>query len=132
MSMQAKATFEIEHWDETPLKDSGEGPRLTRAVVTKTYEGDIRGESRLEYLMMHRDDGTAEFVGLERVTGSLGGRSGSFVLRHIGTFEEGIARAVLKVVDESGTKALAGLRGEGQFESGHRREYPLTLDYELP
>lgn len=93
MSKRARATFEVASWDEQPFSEVDGGPRLTRATVTKSFHGDIEGEGTLEYLMVHRDDGSASFVGLERVIGRLGDRSGSFVLQHTGTFEGGTAKA---------------------------------------
>ncbi len=99
--------------------------------VTKTYHGDIEGESTLEYLMMYRQDGTASFVGLERVVGSLGGRSGTFVLQHKGKFEDGKATVECFVVLGSGTGELSGLRGEGGFAAGHAEQHAVTLDYDF-
>ena len=106
-------------------------PKLTRASVVKSYQGDITGEGKLEYLMMYRDDGSASFVGLERVVGSVGGRSGSFVLQHSGTFKAGVATVTLIVVPGSGTGDLQGLRGEGGFAVGHQGPYSFALDYDF-
>jgi Protein of unknown function (DUF3224) len=85
--------------------------------------------SEVEYLMMHRNDGSAVFTGLERGVGTVGGRSGSFVLQHSGTFEHGVAKATLSVVPGSGTEGLRGMRGEGEFAVGHQPPYNMTLDY---
>ena len=103
MSKQATSTFEVKKWDEKPFNEIEGGLKLTRVSVTKSFEGDIRGESFLEYLMMYRDDGTASFVGLERVVGNLSGKQGSFVLHHNGTYEGGTAKATYFVVPGSGT-----------------------------
>ena len=130
MSKRATATFQVTNWDEQPFSEIDGGPKLTRATVTKSYHGDIEGAGILEYLMIHRDDGTASFVGLERVTGSLGDRSGSFVLQHTGTFEGGTAKATCTVVPGSGTGDLSSLRGEANF-AAEGREAPITLDYDL-
>jgi hypothetical protein len=131
MSKQANATFQVTTWDEKPYDEIDEGPKLTRATITKSISGDIEGEGKLEYLMVHRDDGSASFVGLERVVGRLGGRSGSFVLQHTGTFEGGTAKATWLVVPGSGAGELRGLRGEGGFASAHAESYSMTLDYDL-
>ncbi|MDH3216427.1 MAG: DUF3224 domain-containing protein [Candidatus Krumholzibacteria bacterium] len=130
MSTHASATFEVKHWDEKPFNEIDGGPKLTRVSVSKSFQGDIDGEGTLEYLMMHRNDGTADFVGLERVTGRLGDLSGSFVLLHRGTFASGTAKATCVVVAGSGTGELAGLRGEGFFEA-KSRQAPITLDYDI-
>ena len=131
MSTHATATFEVKSWDEKPYDEMDGAPKLTRASITKSFEGDIEGEATLEYLMVHRDDGSANFVGLERIVGRLGDRSGSFVLQHSGTFEGGTAKATWFVVPGSGTGDMRGLRGEGGFASGHADSYLITLDYDF-
>jgi hypothetical protein len=106
-------------------------PKLTRASVTKTFTGDIEGQGHVEYLMMYRSDGSAAFVGLERVTARIGAKSGTFVLQRSGMFEGGQAKESYSVVLGSGTGQLSGLRGEGRSSLGHGTEHPFTLDYEL-
>src|SRR2546422_4331245 len=91
MRKQAKATFGIKSWDEKTYDEMEGAPKLTRVSATKSYQGDIEGEGKLEYLMMYRSAGSASFMGLERVTCSVGGRSGCFGLQHCGTF--GVGRA---------------------------------------
>ena len=131
MKTHAKATFDVKAWDEKPYNEMSGLPKLTRVSATKSYQGDIAGEGKLEYLMMYRDDGSASFVGMERVEGSVGGRSGSFVLQHSGTFKSGIATVTLLVVTGSGTGDLRGLRGNGEFSVGHKPPYAVTLDYDF-
>ena len=67
MKKIANAHFAITNWDEKPYSEGEDRPKLTRANVAKTYTGDIEGEGHVEYLMMYRNDGSATFVGLERV-----------------------------------------------------------------
>ena len=131
MSTRADVTFEVKSWDEQPYDEMDDGPKLTRVHVTKVFSGDIEGDSTLEYLMMHRADGTAGFVGLERVVGTLCGRSGSFVIQHQGTFEGGTASTDWFVVPNSGTDQLGGLRGEGSFALQHAERYSVAFDFEL-
>jgi len=131
MKTHAKATFALNAWDEKPYNEMNGLPKLTRVSVTKSYQGDLTGEGKLEYLMMYRDDGSASFLGLERVVGSVGGRSGSFVLQHSGTFKSGVATVTLLVVPGSGTGDLRGLRGNGEFAVGHQQPYSMTLDYDF-
>jgi len=131
MKRTANARFAIKGWDEKPYSEAQGLPKLTRATVTKTFSGDIEGESQVEYLMMYRSDGSASFVGLERVVGRLNGKSGSFVLQRIGTFEGGQAKESYSVVSGSGTGELRTLRGEGTSSVGHGSEHPFTLSYEL-
>jgi hypothetical protein len=131
MKRRATAMFAIKSWDEKAYNETVGLPKLTRASVTKTFSGDLEGESQLEYLMLYRADGTASFVGLERVQGRLGGRSGSFVLQRTGIFDGSLAKESYSVVPGSGTGELAGLRGEGSSAAGHAKENPMTLEYDL-
>ncbi len=132
MPTTAKAHFAIKSWDEKPYSE-GEGlPKLTRASVRKTLTGDIAGEGEVEYLMMYRADGSASFIGFERVTGRVAGKTGSFVLQRTGVFEGGQARESYTVVPGSGTGELAGLEGEGSTSVGHGMEHPFAMTYELP
>jgi hypothetical protein len=110
----AAGTFKIAGWDEQPWAEAEETPKLTQARVTATYRGDLEGEGTAGLLMLY--DGTdASYCGYERVTGTLGGRSGSFVLRLEGGFEQGAARTTWTVAEGTGTGGLAGLRGEGGY-----------------
>jgi hypothetical protein len=129
--MTATARFTIKSWDEKPYSEGQDLPKLTRASVTKTFTGDLEGEGTVEYLMMYRSDGSAAFVGLERVTGRLEGRTGTFVLQRTGVFEGGQAKESYSVVPGSGTGELRGLRGDGSTALGHGTEYPFTVNYEL-
>ena len=131
MKKCANARFAIKNWDEKPYGEGQDLPKLTRASVTKSFTGDIEGEGLVEYLMMYRDDGSATFVGLERVVGRIGGKSGSFVLQRIGVFESGQAKESYSVIPGSATGDLRGLRGDGTSAVGHGTEHRFTLDYEL-
>jgi hypothetical protein len=131
MKRSANARFAIKSWDETPYSEGEDLPRLTRASVTKIYTGDIEGEGQVEYLMMYRSDGSATFVGLERVVGRIGGKGGAFVLQRIGEFESGQAKESYSVIPGSATGELRGLRGDGSSAVGHGTEHPFTLNYEL-
>ncbi|HSQ30350.1 MAG TPA: DUF3224 domain-containing protein, partial [Gemmatimonadaceae bacterium] len=78
-----------------------------------------------------RGDGSASFVGLERIVGRIAGKPGTFVLQRIGTFEGGLAKESYSVVPGSGTGELQTLRGDGTSSVGHGMEHPFALDYEL-
>jgi hypothetical protein len=131
MKKTANARFAIKSWDEKPYSEGQGLPRLTRASVMKTFTGDIEGEGRVEYLMMYRSDGSAAFVGLERVVGRVGGKSGSFVLQRSGVFESGQAKESYSVIPGSATGELQGLRGDGSSAVGHGMEHPFSLSYDL-
>ena len=131
MKQSASARFAITSWDEKPYSEGENLPKLTRASVTKAYTGDIVGEGQVEYLMMYRSDGSATFVGLERVVGRVAGKSGSFVLQRTGVFEGGQAKESYSVIPGSATGELQGLLGDGMSALGHGTDYPFTLNYEL-
>jgi hypothetical protein len=128
---QATARFAIKKWDEQAYGEVEGLPKMTRASVTKTFTGDLEGEGLVEYLMMYRSDGSATFVGLERITGRIGAKSGTFVLQRTGVFEGGQAKESYSVIPGSATGQLRGLRGEGSSAVGHGTEHPFTLDYEF-
>ena len=129
--MLTHATFRILSWDEEAFDEREGEPRLTRALVTKSFHGELTGTGNLLYVMAHLEGGSASFTGFEKVVGSLGGRRGSFVLRHAGTYDGAAAQAAYEVVPGSGTGELAGLSGTGGFSAGHAEEHDMTLDYEL-
>lgn len=131
MKQRANARFAIQSWDEKPYHEEPDHPKLTRATVRKAFTGDIEGEGLVEYLMMYRKDGTAVFVGLERVTGRIAGKAGSFVLQRTGVFEGGQAKESYSVIPGSGTGELQGLTGDGTSSVGHGMEHPFSLAYEL-
>ena len=126
--MHAKAMFKIVSWDEEPFDEPECGPKLTRAHVKKSFEGDLSGTGNLIYVMTYLDGG-ASFSGFEKVAGSLGGRTGTFVLRHTGSYDGEKATTECEVVPGSGTDELAGLSGTGGFSAGHAEEHEMTLDY---
>ena len=131
MKTTANARFAITSWNEQPYSEGPDLPKLSRATVTKTFTGDIQGDGHVEYLMMYRSDGTAAFVGLERIVGRIGGKAGSFVLQRSGVFEGGQAIESYSVIPGSGTGELSALRGEGTSSVGHGLEHPFVLNYEL-
>lgn len=131
MKKSANARFAITSWDEKPYSEGQDLPRLTRASVAKTYTGDIEGEGKVEYVMMYRSDGSASFLGLERFSGRIGGKPGTFVLQRIGVFENGQAKESYTVIPGSSTGELRGFRGDGNTAVGHGTEHPFALSYEL-
>ena len=132
MKKRASAQFAIKNWDEKPYSEGRDLPKLTRASVTKTFSGDIEGEALVEYLMMYRRDGSATFVGLERIVGRIDGRAGSFVMQRTGVFESGMAKETYSVIPGSATGELDGLSGNGTSDIGHGLEHPFMLKYDLP
>ena len=129
MAERLTGIFKIEGWDESAYSEEDDGRKLTQASVKQSFSGDIEGEGSVEWLMCYRSDQTAEFVGLQRIDGRLGGRSGSFVLLQTdGSFDGTEAKGQLSVVPGSGTGELSGLRGQGQFSAPRASEASMTLD----
>jgi hypothetical protein len=126
MSRHIEARFQIASWDETPFEDGDESTKLTEALVSKRYEGDIQGTSTTKWLMAYAPDKTALFVGVEHITGTIGGKNGGIVLIHDGEYRDGIAAAELRVA--SGTAGLATVAGTGQFRADPAGSMTLDLD----
>jgi hypothetical protein len=118
MSNQLHGTFQITAWDENTYYENSDGSKQTNAKITQNYSGDIEGSSELQYLMSYAANGSAIFVGLETLSCTISGKSGSFVIKHNGKFEEGIASSDFTIVVDSGTNELLGISGSGTFKSG--------------
>ena len=124
--MQIIASFAITGWDETVYDEPAEGPKLARATVRKTFTGALTGTSVTE-LLTARGDGGSGYVASERVTGTLDGRTGTFVLQHGGIDGPDGTTAFGTILAGSGTGELAGLTGTARYE--HTDDAAtLTLD----
>lgn len=131
MATEATGTFKLEGWDENTYEELDGGRKLTDARVKQTFSGDIEGEGEVRWLMAYRPDETADYIGLQRITGSLGGRSGTFVLQTSGTFDGKVAAGPWEVLAGSGTGELEGLSGSGTFKAPMGGAPEVTLSYEL-
>jgi Protein of unknown function (DUF3224) len=126
MSRHIEATFQIGSWDETPFEDGNEATKLTEALVAKRYEGDIKGTSTTKWLLAYAPDKSALFVGIEHITGTIGGHTGGLVLLHDGFYRDGVASADVRIA--SGTGALTNAAGSGKFRADPAGELTLDLD----
>lgn len=126
MSRHIEAQFEIARWDETPFEDGDDATKLTEALVAKRYQGDIDGTSTTKWLLAYSPDKSALFVGVEFITGTIGGVQGGMVLLHDGEFRDGVAAAELRVA--SGTHGLAAVAGTGKFRADPAGSLTLDLD----
>jgi hypothetical protein len=115
---EARGTFEIRRWDETTLHES-DGVKVTRAVVEQGFTGDVDGRGEVEWLMCHRPDGTARFVGMQRVEGVFGEKQGGFVAETVGEFDGTRVTGEWTIVRGSGEGGLTGIEGTGRFEAPH-------------
>lgn len=115
MTMHARGTFEVAL---TPVdlhqKVDGLDGSLGRMSIDKRFRGDIEGTSVGEMLTAFGGTGvkgSAGYVAVERVTGTLAGRRGSFILQHSATMNRGVPQQAIVVVPDSGTGELVGLTG---------------------
>ena len=125
----ATGRIEVKTYEPQTYEEVDGGPDLVEIHVTETFGGDIEGEGVVRFLQAVREDGSASFVGVERVTGSVGGRKGTFLLQDEGTLEGSIVKGDWFVIPGSGTGDLSGLRGEGGFEAELGQHASITLDY---
>jgi hypothetical protein len=123
------APFEITGWEQVPYGEQDERNELARVTVSKVFTGDIEGESVAELLMAGNPVG-AGYLASELFTGTVGARSGSFVVQHGGLVDSDAAHSFGSIVPGSGTGELAGVRGEAIYadnEEGHT--LTLTLRF---
>jgi len=113
----SSCTFCMSRWDEETTKELPNGAKLTRAEVTQSYTGDMSGEGTVEYVMAYTPGSPVKFVGLEVLTGTIGGRSGTVVIQHDGVFSGNAAHSSWIFVEGSGTDDLISLHGSGSYES---------------
>ena len=122
----AVAGYEPKAFDEVPG-----GPTLSDIHVTETFSGDIEGEGVVHFVQAARPDGSASFVGIERVRGSIGGKKGTFLLQDQGTLVGKEVNGQWFVIPGSGTGELRGLRGEGGFKAELGQHANIWLDYDF-
>ncbi|MGA3189664.1 MAG: DUF3224 domain-containing protein [Bryobacteraceae bacterium] len=108
--MHATGTFEVKM---KPQTDENVGdPTVGRMSIDKQFHGDLEATSKGQMLAVGNPNGSAGYVAMERVTGTLAGRKGSFALQHTGTMTRGVPELSVTVVPDSGTGELAGLSGK--------------------
>lgn len=128
--MHASGTFEVKLAPQA-LHDAGADPLLARMSIDKQFHGDLEAVSKGEMLSAGTAvKGSAGYVAIERVSGTLHGRSGSFVLQHSGSMTRGAAQLAVGVVPDSGTGELAGLSGSMTIriaDGRHRYEFEYAF-----
>ena len=129
MSTRANAVITVRKYEPAAYDEPAEGPALTRIHVEESFSGDISGDGVVEFLQAARADGSASFVGIERVTGAVASRNGTFLLQDAGTVQDNIVSGDWFVIPGSGTGKLAGLRGTGGFRADLGEGARVHLDY---
>jgi Protein of unknown function (DUF3224) len=129
MTQHATGTFEVKM---TPADDKSEDKTLGRMTIAKEWHGDLEGTSVGQ--MLSGGDvtkGSAGYVAIEKFTGTLNGRKGSFILQHSGTMTRGVGQLTITVVPDSGTDQLKGIGGKLgiKIENGkHSYEFDYSLE----
>ena len=125
MTNRASGTFEVK---VSPLESEGTFGRMS---LDKQFQGDLAATGKGTMLTAGTSvNGSAAYVAIEQVQGTLHGRDGSFVLQHNGTMTRGTAEMSVKVVPDSGTGQLAGLSGRMTIVvagGNHSYEFEYTL-----
>ena len=128
MTRRAKGTFDVKL---APLDPTSADAPLARLSIDKRFQGDLDGISIGQMLSAGTAvPGSAGYVAIERVSGTLHGKRGSFVLQHSGTLNRGQAQLSVSVVPDSGTDALTGLAGTLTIRIENGQHY-YDLDYTL-
>ena len=129
MTLHASGTFDVKVVPQAP-DDSAGGP-FGRLFLDKRFHGDLDGSSKGQMLAARTAvDGSAGYVALEHVSGTLMGRRGSFMLQHSGTMAKGTPTLVVTVIPDSGTDELVGLAGTMTIVIAggkHSYEFEYTL-----
>jgi hypothetical protein len=130
--LKASAPFTNDRYDEEPYGEGeGEGIELSRIHISRSFSGDLEGASIAE-LLIAKSEGGGGYVGHDRITGTLQGKSGGFVFQHSGLMgPEGVTNTGT-IVPGTGTGDLAGITGDGTMLADEEGNHTLTLDYELP
>jgi hypothetical protein len=128
---QASGSFEV-NVQPLPNTEVSDDPMLGRFLLTKKFSGDLVADARGQMLSAGTaTPGSAGYVAIDQVTGTLEGRAGSFVLQHSGTMNRGAPVLSIMVVPDSGTGELSGLSGTLKINIVDKKHF-YEFDYSLP
>jgi len=123
--MHAKGSFDVKI-----VPQADEGDAVGRMTLEKQFHGELQGASRGQMLaVMGGVEGSAGYVAMERVEGTLGGRKGTFALQHVGTMHRGAQSLSITVVPDSGTDDLVGLTGKMDIRIEPDGEHFYDFEY---
>jgi Protein of unknown function (DUF3224) len=121
----------VNHRHDAETYDDREGATLGRIHIERSFQGDLEGEATAELLTATAANGAAVYLALDRISGRLEGREGSFVLQHRGLLSAEGAEIDGAIVAGSGTGELRGITGQGAITVDDDGTHRLTLDFEL-
>jgi len=127
--VNASAPFTNDRYDEEPYGEA-DGAEVSRVHISRSFTGDLEGSSTAE-LLIAKSEGGGGYVGHDRISGSLHGRSGSFVFQHSGLMGPDGVTNTGTIVPGTGSGELEGIRGDGTMLADEEGNHTLTLSYEL-
>lgn len=130
MVRQIKGEFDVKRSPEPPC-DLGDGVQLGHMRFDKRFHGGLDAASVVHMLAAMTTEGSGAYVALERIAGTLEGRSGAFLTQHNGVMDRGAPSLSLTVVPDSGSGELEGLRGSMKIDIVDGKHF-YTFEYELP
>ena len=134
MTKAAKGTFEVKSTPQTEAENVGD-PTIGRLSLAKQFNGDLEGTSKGQMLGSQSEAvrGSGGYVAMERFTGTLGGKKGSFTLQHIGTMQGGKFDLNVSVVPDSGSGELTGISGKMKIIiDGGKHSYEFDYSISQP
>ncbi len=132
MTHHISGPFDVKVTPQKPDTQIARTANLGRLTIDKRFHGDLEASAKGEMLATQSEvKGSAGYVALERVTGKLQGRSGSFVLLHSATMKRGTPESTVTVVPDSGTGELTGLIGSMRIKVGEDGAHSYEFDFRI-
>jgi hypothetical protein len=129
---RAAGSFDVKVTQQKPDTQVARAANLGRLTLDKRFHGDLEGISKGEMLATQTDvPGSAGYVAMERVTGTLKGRSGGFILQHSATMSRGTPVSTVVVVPDSGSGELRGISGKMTITVAADGAHTYELDYRI-
>lgn len=129
MSKQAHGTFDVTLAMQ-PIENATAEAMMQRRSIDKRYHGPLDGTGVGQMLSIGSAAGSGVYVAVEHVEATLEGKTGTFALHHTGIMERGAPSLSIRVVPDSGTGELTGLRGTMAIDIRDKQHF-YTLDYEI-
>ena len=132
LTLHAAGPFDVKLAPQKPDNPQAEEAKLGRMSLDKEFHGDLKAFSKGEMIsLMTEAKGSAVYVAIERVTGKLHGRTGSFALHHTGIMTRGEPELTIRVVPDSGSGELTGITGSMTIKIEGKNHF-YEFDYSLP